>query len=154
MKLQEVWTLCRIFKRNVANRKYTPDWRELATKRTHHPVDTNHVSIKPYTSQCNNNREAFINFSAPITHHQYHHYFINDDQKPIINHMMITHANPLHAHQIITPLPQQSPSVIPSCSNTSNQDDSSNDDQLLSYGNWDELRPVVEFALDHHPSLV
>ncbi|KAG2317895.1 hypothetical protein Bca52824_021017 [Brassica carinata] len=26
----EVWTLCRIFKRNVSSRKYTPDWRELA----------------------------------------------------------------------------------------------------------------------------
>ena len=30
--LQEVWTVCRILKRNVTYRKYTPDWGELSAK--------------------------------------------------------------------------------------------------------------------------
>ncbi|CAM8952016.1 unnamed protein product [Rhodiola kirilowii] len=29
----EVWTVCRIFKRNVPSRKYTSNWREISTKR-------------------------------------------------------------------------------------------------------------------------
>lgn len=34
--MQEIWTLCRIFKRNVSHRRYTAEWREVSTKK--HPI--------------------------------------------------------------------------------------------------------------------
>ncbi|XP_040985744.1 transcription factor JUNGBRUNNEN 1-like isoform X2 [Juglans microcarpa x Juglans regia] len=50
----EIWTLCRIFERNVSHRKYTPDWRALSAKRH----DTANYSSSEACSLESNNREG------------------------------------------------------------------------------------------------
>lgn len=53
--LQEVWTICRIFRRNMSHRKSAPDWREMPAKRK--PTNS-----RPKTEQYS---EAYISFGAP-----------------------------------------------------------------------------------------
>ncbi|GAV64117.1 NAM domain-containing protein [Cephalotus follicularis] len=115
----EVWTICRIFKRNTSHRKYTPDWRELAAKRQ--PNDTSSKTC----SMESNNREAYIDFGAALH---------RDDKKPTIN--------PINVEQLSS-ITQPDPSMA-SSSSFSNLDGN----ELFTYANWDELRSVVESAFD------
>ncbi len=131
MKSQEVWTLCRIFKRNVSHRKYTPDWREISNKRQPVAID---ISSKT-CSVDSNSRENYLSFGAP--HIQY------SDKKPVINH--VNERKQLHADQL------SSITQPPSMASSSNIS-SPYENEVFAYGDWDELRSVVEFAFG--PSLL
>ncbi|PIN08176.1 hypothetical protein CDL12_19253 [Handroanthus impetiginosus] len=80
---KELWTLCRIFKRNVSYRKCILDWKsEPATKRsmTISPVDANSKTCSIDSS--NQNNYNIINFSAPV---------ITQTQTPANQHYFSSH---------------------------------------------------------------
>ncbi|CAF2101853.1 hypothetical protein HID58_019635 [Brassica napus] len=123
----EVWTLCRIFKRNASSRKYTPDSKELASWER----------VKP--QQSNNREAAYISFGD------------NESSTNKINVMESKENNERNVFQLHqTPHPHQ---PIPMEYTSSTQVDNtvshiSNDNNMddVNYENWDELRSVVEFA--------
>ncbi|XP_010487019.1 PREDICTED: transcription factor JUNGBRUNNEN 1 [Camelina sativa] len=119
----EVWTLCRIFKRNVSSRKYTSDWRELA----------NGKRVKPQQS---NYQEAYINFgdneSSSSTN------VIKGSYERSAFQLHQTHHQ--HQHHQDQPIPMNTTQV------DSLQQFSNDNIDYESYENWDELRSVVEFA--------
>nr|ALC79070.1 NAC transcription factors 93 [Manihot esculenta] len=123
----EVWTLCRIFKRNVSHRKYTSDWRELSNKRQPAAIDTSSKTC----SVDSNSRENYLSFGAP--HIQY------SDKKPVLNH--VNERKQLHAEQLSS-ITKPASSMA-----TSSNIQSPYWNEAFTYGDWDELRSVVEFAL-------
>ncbi|XP_065858962.1 transcription factor JUNGBRUNNEN 1 [Euphorbia lathyris] len=142
----EVWTLCRIFKRNVSHRKYTPDWREISNKRqqqqtvtaTATTVNMDTSSNTTCSVDSNITRENYLNFGNPTTMiHQY------SDNKPLLNQMVIMNQKKV---QLQFQQQEQLPSMAASSSNIS----SPYGNEFFTYNgdDWDELRSVVEFALD------
>ncbi|XP_010542556.1 PREDICTED: transcription factor JUNGBRUNNEN 1-like [Tarenaya hassleriana] len=142
----EVWTLCRIFKRHVSCKKYTPDWRESASAKHFRPHNK-----KPHTSSDSLRQETYINFgdiddtNLPILPYTDGKKNILDENKTYEYRNMFHHSNqlssmPPHDMQIgPTPLP-----VGPVHEFWNVLEDN---DHVLSYGNWDELRSMVEFAI-------
>lgn len=71
--MQEVWTLCRIFKRNISYRKCVPDWsRQVSAKRNtlinpiiavDHAATSQTCSID--SSDDHNRQGGYISFGAP-----------------------------------------------------------------------------------------
>lgn len=144
MKLQEVWTVCRIFKRNILYKKYTPDWRELPRKQpTAAVVDT---SSSKTCSLEYSDQESYINFGAPVDVTNYHH---NEKKPVVVGH----HSTEKNQHQMqlgaLGAFSSTSHLQAPSIASSSGQF-SSDVMEHLNYENWDELRSVVEFAFDHH----
>ncbi|KAK4285704.1 hypothetical protein QN277_002366 [Acacia crassicarpa] len=168
----EIWTLCRIFKRNVPPRKHITDWRSSSsslTKRQYSSVDKNASSTEEIDHTSNyysNNKEAYIDFGGRHNHnhlgHQYdsqlnHHH----EQKPAVfntisdqrnnnnnnNQFMIMNSSQAAAQQ-------QPQFVTPSSSNLWINNPSAaaagaaTANDFLTYENWDELGSVVRFALD------
>ncbi|XWS10270.1 hypothetical protein CRYUN_Cryun39dG0061200 [Craigia yunnanensis] len=130
----EVWTICRIFKRNLSHRRYTPDWREIAAKRN---SNTNTTSSQTCSVESNNDEENYISFGAPILQHY-------DDEKQVVDQI---NGRSQYWHVAADQLstiaqPAQPPLIAPSSSFSNPEND------FFTYANWDELRSVVEFALD------
>ena len=125
--LQEVWTLCRIFKRNASSRKYTPDSKELASWER----------VKP--QQSNNREAAYISFGDNES--STNKINVMESKENNERNVFQLHQTP-HPHQ---PIPMEYTSstqvdnTVPHISNDNNMDD-------VNYENWDELRSVVEFA--------
>lgn len=141
----------------MSYRKYTPDWRELSSKRQ--PMDTlssniakkcnNKINaVDRYSSSSNNIGESYIDFTAPMTN-TYH-----EEKKPVVNHhhnhnhignSIITNtANQLHVGQLSSsPMAATYPSITTptSFSSLSYQDI---ENELFAYGDWDEFRSVVD----------
>nr|XP_027063813.1 transcription factor JUNGBRUNNEN 1-like [Coffea arabica] len=138
----EVWTLCRIFKRNVSYRKCMPDWKEISGKRLSNAVD---ASSKTCSMEFDNVTQSYISFSAnvaPAITRQ-------NDKKPSINN----NNNSVHGlgHVDITNqllMSQLSSfSQAPSSTTASYASFASSDaTDFLKHGDWDELRSMVEFG--------
>ncbi|KAJ8751974.1 hypothetical protein K2173_000720 [Erythroxylum novogranatense] len=128
----EIWTLCRIFKRNVSYRKYTSDWRQLSTRRNQAP-DTSSKTC----SMDSSSRENYVCFSTPFIQ--------QSEKKPVVNHL--NEWKQFHANQL-SPSTHQQPLPVASTSSISSPYGS----DFINYGDWDELRSVVEFAFA--PSLL
>ncbi|XVF18301.1 hypothetical protein REPUB_Repub11eG0009500 [Reevesia pubescens] len=126
----EVWTICRIFKRNVTLRKYTPDWRELAAKRSSTAIPSSQTC-----SMESNSHENFITFGSSINVENY-------DEKPVVNY--INGRSQWHAKQLSSSIAAQ-PSSMASSSSFSNYQENND---FFTHANWDELKSVVEFDLD------
>ena len=125
--LQEVWTLCRIFKRNVSSRKYTPDWRELAGGKR----------MKPQQSKY---QEAYISFGDNESSSSTNNINVMEPKENYERNVFQLRQTP-HQHQPIpvdTTITTQVDSTVPHFSNDNIHD--------ITYENWDELRSVVEFA--------
>lgn len=118
----EVWTLCRILKRNVSNRKVVPDWRELSVKRNP-MVDT---SSKTCSEDSDHEMKSYISFQNPSI--QLNH------EKNLYNH-----TNGMNHLTAISRFTDQAPSM----------DLEMND--FIEHGDWDDLRSVVEFAAADRP---
>ncbi|XP_022735007.1 transcription factor JUNGBRUNNEN 1-like [Durio zibethinus] len=131
----EVWTICRIFKRNVSHRKYTPVWTEIAAK---HNSITNTTSSQTCSVESNSDEENYISFGAPILQHY------DDDQKQIVDQINGSFQNwHVAADQLSTiAQPAQPPFIAPSSSFSNPEND------FFTNANWDELRSAVEFAFD------
>ncbi|GLU17992.1 hypothetical protein SLE2022_343160 [Rubroshorea leprosula] len=156
----EVWTICRIFKRNSSQRKlFIPVQSRENAKR--HSTDHHHqTSSSKACGMESNNKESYISFGAPAAIDIHHHHF--HDQKPVVNHSNIINNEGgsmqwqqgeqcmsivTHGHQLVSTMVSTSPSSF-----SDFPEGNINYDQLFTYGNWDELRSVVEFSMD--PSLL
>ncbi|XAR56896.1 hypothetical protein NMG60_11037532 [Bertholletia excelsa] len=134
----EVWTLCRIFKRNVSYRKCIPDWREVSAKRNQNPVDAGSKTSSADSSD--HSHEAYIDFRAPVGRQM-----MMGEKKSFINHS---------ARQNDQMIASQLSSVSPAPSVTSYPSIFSPDvSEIIKYGDWEDLRSVVELAVDN-PFLV
>lgn len=125
----EVWTLCRIFKRNVSCRKYTPDLKQLSTTPQQPPIDTSSKICCQVES--NYTQESYVNFGAPLIQHY--------DNKPPVHH--VKERKPLHVDQLS--YVAQPPSMASSLNISSPYGN-----QILTHGDWDELTSVVDCAFD------
>ncbi|KAI4323185.1 hypothetical protein L6164_022812 [Bauhinia variegata] len=137
----EIWTLCRIFKRNVTQRKYGQDWRQITGVKRHANVD----KITRTSSVESNTQEAYISFSSPSRYVHQHNY---NEQNPVINYTNVNdQRNQFHAGQLISSSPVGQPQML-SASNTASSFlmNSVSDDFFKFDQNWDELASVVKFA--------
>ncbi|XVE52896.1 hypothetical protein DITRI_Ditri02bG0161000 [Diplodiscus trichospermus] len=125
----EVWTICRIFKRNVSHRKYTQDWRELAAKR---PSTAGKPSSQTFCGVESRSQEKYISFGSPTVQ--------NYDEKPWVNH--INGRSQWHAEHLSF---IAQPSSMASSSSFSNCPEN---DDFFTHANWDEIKSVVELAFD------
>ncbi|KAF8412740.1 hypothetical protein HHK36_000709 [Tetracentron sinense] len=123
----EIWTLCRIFKRNVSYRKYTPDWRETSIKQN--PTDS---SSKTCSSE-SDNRNKYNTFSASAIQ--------QNETKPVVNYIVERNQSFAGQFSSVAHDPFKA-STFPN----------PNGNEFFRDGNWDELRPIVEYAVD--PSLL
>ncbi|CAI0450463.1 unnamed protein product [Linum tenue] len=177
----EVWTICRIFKRSSSNRKYTPDWRELSTS-SKRPATNTLTSTTATATTSNNNNIPCSSSSATLMESSNYNYYTSSSSANYYTrgeHLIDFSAGP-HHHVDMKPsvsshvaaaaasFPSSS-SMAASSSNTSSPYGSEHnninnvhhhhrhrddEDQLLPFGDFDELRSVVEFALDPSNSLL
>ncbi|KAL6314985.1 hypothetical protein AAG906_029208 [Vitis piasezkii] len=114
----EIWTLCRIFKRNVSYRKSTPDWRETSAKRK--PTNS-----RPKTGNMDSeNWEGYISFGAPEA--------LDNEKKLFVGHNM-NERNQFH----VVSEPESCSSVL-----------SDEAREFLVHGNWDEIVSAMDCAFD------
>ncbi|KAL1299986.1 transcription factor JUNGBRUNNEN 1-like isoform X2 [Arachis ipaensis] len=174
----EIWTLCRIFKRNVSQRKHTVDLRShLVTANSNkHKTTRTHV-VQSNNNNINQHQESYINFGATIIgHHHYHHHRHQNEQKPVTNYtacnnntdqIQRNNSNHHHHHQlnyhpssaVATTVPQQQQQqyhhhhqlMTAPASNMWINPSAMND--LFAFDDdWDELGSVLKFTVDT-PSL-
>ncbi|KAL6975081.1 hypothetical protein U1Q18_023876 [Sarracenia purpurea var. burkii] len=127
---QEVWTLCRILKRSESNRKRVPDWRELSAKRN--PIDAN---SKTCSSVESTRHENYISFRGPEIRR------INEKKQYVDR---VSEANQmLNISHLVSPSFE-----APSIASSSFLGAGVNEHFKYGVGDWDELRPVVQFAFD------
>ncbi|GMJ13814.1 hypothetical protein like AT3G12910 [Hibiscus trionum] len=122
----EVWTICRIFKRDASQRKYTPDWREIAANSSSTAAPS--AQIHGVGSNIHQN---YIAFSSPVVR--------NRDEKPVLGGNI--NGNQWHAEQLR--LAQAS-----SMASSSSFSDCPENNDFFTHANWDELKSVVELAFD------
>ncbi|KAK3042610.1 hypothetical protein RJ639_000862 [Escallonia herrerae] len=124
----EVWTLCRILKRNMSARKSAPDWREVVAKRNNQVLDASSKTCSVESE----NRQGYISFRAPAK-----------------SALGISETNQLlRDHQLISTSTIQAPSDTPAMSYSSCFSSPEVNEYFLKHGDWDELRSLVEFAAD------
>ncbi|XP_022886397.1 transcription factor JUNGBRUNNEN 1-like [Olea europaea var. sylvestris] len=119
----EVWTLCRILKRNVSYKKCVLNWREMSGKKSN-PADSSSKSCSMKSDQ------SFISFSDPD--YQIKKPFSNHVEN-IANQQFIGHFNPVYG---------QAPSSIYSTSVCS-----SDTNELSRHSDWEDLRSIVDSAI-------
>lgn len=129
MDLQEVWTLCRIFKRIPTYKKYTP---------TTKPNPINSSSSKTCSIESEHNK-PYLTFTDSTIVQQ-------NERKPFIeyerNHLFLNHQ--LGNNNTVA---DQSPTTLSHSSSFWNQN-VDDDEAFGNYENWDDLRSVVQFAFD------
>lgn len=133
----EIWTLCRIFKRNVSQRKHIPDMKYLSAKRHH----SNDMGTRKSTVESNTNQESYINFGSNLGNYQ--------NEKSVINYRYSNQRNQFHVSQLNSPVAQQPQLTAPSSNFWTNP---AVTNEFFTFENWDELGSVVKFAIDS-PSL-
>ncbi|XP_061342827.1 transcription factor JUNGBRUNNEN 1-like isoform X2 [Gastrolobium bilobum] len=129
--LQEVWTLCRIFKRIPSYKKYTPNLKdsEPVTK----PNPTNSSTSKTCSLESDNSK-SYLTFTDSAVIHQI-------ERKPVIG-QVDERNNHLFQGQLGN-VAAQPPTTLSYSSFNWNQN--VNDDAFANE-NWDDLRSVVQFA--------
>lgn len=143
--MQEIWTLCRIFKRNVSQRKQQiAEVKQLATKRQMIHDKSSRMSSNVEFNI--NNQQTFINFGA--SHENHHNNNIEDKLMINTNYTNIDQRN----HQLMSCQVSQQPQQNVTLSNSNLWIKQQVENELLMFDNWDELGSVVKFAVDS-PSL-
>ncbi|KAE8712987.1 Protein FEZ [Hibiscus syriacus] len=123
----EVWTLCRIFKRDSSLKKFRPDWRQLAAKKGSNATQ---ISSQTCTTVESNSHGNYIGFGSPMVE-DYH--IINGRSQWQIADKMSAVAQ--------IPLSMASSSSFSNCL----------ENDFFTDASWDELKSVVEFALEPFP---
>ncbi|KAF7834628.1 transcription factor JUNGBRUNNEN 1-like [Senna tora] len=134
----EIWTLCRIFKRNASHRKCAPadHWRHFGGNKRHSSQDqkSNNSTVTTVDQSSaittdNDKPQTYINFGG--THSDNNNdTFFQQEHKPLINNnnnRINYYYN--HHHQVAT------------------NNNSSNDLFAFENSSWDELGSVVQFPL-------
>lgn len=138
--MQEVWTLCRIFKRTSNYKRFTSDWKQQhqsVVKQSFGDTSSKACSLQSEISDDHSNNMEFpqknINNASSGGNLNY-----QLDQR---NSYYYNNSQP------IATMPQLS---FTSSSNSSFWNTSTAEDQeyLFSDGNWDELKSVVDLAID------
>lgn len=142
--MQEVWTVCRIFKRNANHKRYSGDWRTLPTKRA--PVIERRSSKTCSSLESNSNRDGYISFNATPPVLCYPGKTNTGSMVDLTHHHVTEKSVQFHtSNQFASMSQQQAPS-------TASSSDIFGDlhDQVegFAYENWDELRSVVAFSMD------
>ncbi|KAL6201887.1 hypothetical protein ACLB2K_025599 [Fragaria x ananassa] len=145
----EIWTLCRIFKRNVSHEKYTPDWRDVSAKQSS-SKKCNMTTDQDLNQESRNiNREAYIDFGASN--------ICYEEKKPnVLNHTKYNNARNINnqtlqnaGHQFIsgtTTTTATRPYNMDSFTSSYSYADIENHDFFNE--NWEEFRSVIQLALD------
>ncbi|KAK7387012.1 hypothetical protein VNO78_27462 [Psophocarpus tetragonolobus] len=130
----EVWTLCRIFKRTPSFKKYTPNLKDSAPQTKPNPVNSN-TSTLDSSENCKSYLICRDTMVQQI------------ERKPLIGpnidektHLFLSQFGPLpHLQAPSTPYP-----------NFWNHNTNNNnvEDYAFANENWDDLRSVVQFAID------
>ncbi|PWA92952.1 Elongation factor G, III-V domain-containing protein [Artemisia annua] len=118
----EVWTLCRILKRNVSNRKIVPDWKELSIKRN--PVVD--AGSKSCSEDSDHEMKSYISFQNPSIQ-------LNHEKN------LYDHTNGMNHLTAISRFTDQAPSINLEMN------------EFIENGDWNDLRSVVEFAAADRP---
>lgn len=142
MIVQEVWTLCRILKRNVSYKKCVPDWREVCNnggaKKIGNPVE---ASSKACSTVESNDCQSYISFMDPGIGQM-------NEKKPFpcsrMNEMNnLRGSSQLSSTSVVSEQPPPSASY-----SYANYFTTGMNEMLLKHGDWDELGSVVGFAAD------
>ncbi|KAG8365242.1 hypothetical protein BUALT_Bualt18G0083900 [Buddleja alternifolia] len=137
----EVWTICRILKRNVSYRKYIPDnCREVSTNSTIiSPLVLNNAISKTCNINSSDDQTSYISFNnAPAIIKQ------NDEKKPyfphIANQHFLSHFSSSSSSSVIS----QAPSDASSSFSSSMCGDMN---EFLGHADWEDLRSIVDFSV-------
>ncbi|GMG99327.1 hypothetical protein Nepgr_001167 [Nepenthes gracilis] len=132
----EIWTLCRIFKRN---KKYTPDWREMSAKKT----TSNAISQTKWHAEStidDGDGECYISFQ---------NYGGSDDtcDKGILSQKADEKNGLCHNGTLWRSVPQTplTTSWYSGCS--LNQPDGHENQFSADFDNWDDLSSIVKFVV-------
>jgi len=130
---QEVWTLCRIFKRVPSYKKYTPNLKDSATAPITKPNPTNSSSSKTCSLESDNSKPylTFTNSPSSMLLQQQ-----NEMKKPVFEHVDQQRSHILLGH---VPQPPTSFSYSTFWNHQSLE---------FAHENWDDLTSVVQFAVD------
>ncbi|KAK6149512.1 hypothetical protein DH2020_017037 [Rehmannia glutinosa] len=135
----EVWTLCRILKRNVSYRKCVPDWREVGGGKkinVDHHASSQTCSLE-YSSDHNGQTSSYISFSAPIVNQNQTKNLYNSGQYPeSYNNTANQHEFPGH----FVSLTSQAPPAASSFSSYICGDIN----EMLRHADWEDLRSIVD----------
>ncbi|KAJ0790524.1 putative transcription factor NAM family [Helianthus annuus] len=140
----EVWTLCRILKKNVCHKKTLPDLIKISANRNL-LVDT---SPKISSRDFNHDMQHYIRFQTStiqLNHVKYPFYDHHEEQHH--NHL----TNETHHLTAMGPLisssgaSDQAPSASSSCFSDQDMND------ITKQGDWDDLGSVLEFASADRP---
>ncbi|XP_028752402.1 transcription factor JUNGBRUNNEN 1-like [Neltuma alba] len=150
----EIWTLCKIFKRTVTQKKCTPDWRHLATAKRRstdkmsRSMSINNSTVESCNSTITCDRESYINFGGcspeqkPVVHNNYstsNHY--NDQRNHHVNHFSTSLTAAQQPHHQVTASSSPSSSSLSFWGNQK-----ASNDQFAFDNPWDELRSVMQFC--------
>lgn len=128
--LQEVWTLCRIFKRIPSFKKYIPNLKKYSQPSNNNSSSSNTCSLE----SDNTNPYSTSTFTDSQLVQQ------NHETKPFFNGHVDQRINQSFLTQVPTTLSQ------PSFWNE--HQNAVDDDQVFANENWDDLGSMVQFAFD------
>ncbi|KAL6543010.1 hypothetical protein OROHE_010530 [Orobanche hederae] len=130
----EVWTLCRIIKRNVSHRKQIPDWRESAAKRSIIINPTSDSSSKTCSidSSLHNTQNSYnINFNAP---------FVQTENKPFSGQNIANHRHYFPGQYSSSPTILSSQAPFGDSSSIFNYINN----ESIRHADWEDLRSIIE----------
>ncbi|XP_059284921.1 transcription factor JUNGBRUNNEN 1 [Lycium ferocissimum] len=134
----EVWTLCRIFKRNSSYKKCLPEWR-VATAAKRNPADTSSQTCSAdssdYIMSFDNNNNNITHETKPFSSLVHHDISKNNNNQMLMG-------------QLSSSSVCQAPSSAVSSYSSFGQTLVPDMNDLLKHGDWDELRSFLELAID------
>ncbi|KAL6538524.1 hypothetical protein OROGR_012512 [Orobanche gracilis] len=134
----EVWTLCRIIKRNVSYRKHLPDWRDSTAKSIiiNPTSDSSSKTCSIDSSHHNTQNSYNINFDPP---------FVQAENKPFFDHANQNIAN--HRHYFSGQY-SNSPTLLSSQAPSTDSSSIFNyiDNESIRHADWGDLRSIIECA--------
>ncbi|XP_071693694.1 transcription factor JUNGBRUNNEN 1-like [Rutidosis leptorrhynchoides] len=136
----EVWTLCRIIKRNACHKKTLPDWRESSAKRNH-TVEKTSKTCSELNSH-DHDTKSYISFQAPIINEKNTLCYQQQHNYDSLTNGMNYPSGITRISTSISGVSDQAPSVSASSSSFSDRDM----EEMMKHGDWDDLRSFVEFA--------
>ncbi|CAK9314680.1 unnamed protein product [Citrullus colocynthis] len=148
----EIWTLCRIFKRNISAKKaINAPWREVPSAKSRAVENMNfrattNIDINRYFDD--DEQSSYINFTSNNSFINFDH--VNDTQN--FNQSQMSHSDRFMTNFCnSTDLPPSidhysSTNVSPSSSSFSDFDEDATD--LFGYEKWEELKSILECDFD------
>ncbi|KAL3643158.1 hypothetical protein CASFOL_013973 [Castilleja foliolosa] len=133
----EVWTLCRILKRNTPYRKLVPDWRLGITKKNNMVMNP---IVEAIESSDYNGRISYISFNAPLAKKN-----INTINQSSQLDQVESSAKVSQISQFSSGLVTQATGPAAAVSWFSNYNNVYGDySELIGNGDWEDLRAVVD----------